>query len=252
MQEHPDETLLLFDIDGTLTEPLQPMSEEMITQLESLKNKGYSLALVGGSSSDMISKQLGDSLSLFKYVATENGAITFHEGLPIMETTLGKWVGMDKVFELIIKINEELGKLQLPFVRPRQIDTRVLSINICPCGRDCSLEERKIFAAYDAEHKIREKLIKTLTPSLEALDMCCTIGGQISFDIYPKNFNKTVCLQCVRYSHFPDTRLKYKNIHFFGDKTHPGGNDHELYNHPDVIGHSVKSPSHTLEILKEF
>lgn len=252
MQDIPNETLLLFDIDNTLTAPLQPMSDKMVAELQRLKAKGYSLSLVGGSSPDMISKQLESQLSLFKYIAAENGAQVFHEGIPIMETTLGKIIGMDNVFQLIIQINNHLKDLKLPFIKSNQIDIRIATVNVAPCGRDCSLEERAAFAAYDAEHQVRKKLIEALQPTLDRMNLRALLGGQISFDIGPKGFDKTMCLQCVRYSHFPDTRLKYKNIHFFGDKTDPGGNDYELYNHHEVIGHSVENPNHLLMILKTF
>jgi phosphomannomutase len=39
-----------------------------------------------------------------------------------------------------------------------------------------------------------------------------SIGGQISFDVFPHGWDKTYCLQfCVGYD----------EIHFFGDKTQP-------------------------------
>jgi phosphomannomutase len=47
-------------------------------------------------------------------------------------------------------------------------------------------------------------------------------GGQISFDVFPIGWDKTYCLQFVEKS-------GYKEIHFFGDKTHKGGNDYEIF-----------------------
>lgn len=38
-------------------------------------------------------------------------------------------------------------------------------------------------------------------------------GGQISFDVFPVGWDKTFCLQFVKDE-------GYKEIHFFGDKTH--------------------------------
>ena len=49
-----------------------------------------------------------------------------------------------------------------------------------------------------------------------------SIGGQISFDVFPNGWNKTYCLR------FLD---EYEEIHFFGDKTFEGGNDYEIYEH---------------------
>ena len=48
-----------------------------------------------------------------------------------------------------------------------------------------------------------------------------SIGGQISFDVFPKGWDKTYCLQFVEGE-------GYDEIHFFGDKTYEGGNDFEV------------------------
>jgi len=34
----------------------------------------------------------------------------------------------------------------------------------------------------------------------------------------------------------------FDEIHFFGDKTYAGGNDHEIYEDERVIGHTVANP----------
>ncbi len=44
----------------------------------------------------------------------------------------------------------------------------------------------------------------------------------------------------------------FKEIHFFGDKTSPGGNDHEIYEDSRTIGHTVSSPEDTIAQLKEL
>lgn len=64
-----------------------------------------------------------------------------------------------------------------------------------------------------------------------------SIGGQISFDVFPKGWDKTYCLQFLE---------EYNEIHFFGDKTHKGGNDFEIYSDNRVVGHSVKTPEETI------
>ena len=44
----------------------------------------------------------------------------------------------------------------------------------------------------------------------------------------------------------------FKEIHFFGDKTMPGGNDYEIFEDPRTIGHTVASPDDTVRICKEL
>lgn len=83
-----------------------------------------------------------------------------------------------------------------------------------------------------------------------------SIGGQISFDVFPKGWDKTYCLRHVEAENpeaggLPDG-VHYTTIHFFGDKTFEGGNDWEIYNDPRVTGHSVKGPEDTMAILQEM
>ena len=44
----------------------------------------------------------------------------------------------------------------------------------------------------------------------------------------------------------------FKEIHFFGDKTASGGNDHEIFEDLRTIGHTVTSPEDTMDQLKKL
>jgi len=44
----------------------------------------------------------------------------------------------------------------------------------------------------------------------------------------------------------------FDEVHFFGDKTFEGGNDHEIFVHPRVIGHTVTCPEDTVKQLREL
>lgn len=56
---------------------------------------------------------------------------------------------------------------------------------MCPIGRNCSQQEREDFFAYDVEHKVREKFVKVLEEKFKDFDLKFSIGGQISFDVFP-------------------------------------------------------------------
>jgi HAD superfamily hydrolase (TIGR01484 family) len=82
-----------------------------------------------------------------------------------------------------------------------------------------------------------------------------SIGGQISFDVFPTGWDKTYCLQHVEAEADSSKGLsgiQYKTIHFFGDKSFKGGNDYEIYNDPRTTGHAVKGPEDTMKILREL
>lgn len=78
-----------------------------------------------------------------------------------------------------------------------------------------------------------------------------SIGGQISFDVFPTGWDKTYCLQHVA-TEKNLSGVEYTTIHFFGDKTDKGGNDYEIYEDERTTGHSVKNPEDTMRILKEI
>lgn len=99
------------------------------------------------------------------------------------------------------------------------------------------------FFEYDKEHKIREKFVAACQEQFTDMGLHFSIGGQISFDVFPKGWDKTFCLGLVD---------KYREIHFFGDKTHPGGNDYEIYEDPRTIGHRVTSPEDTKQQLLDI
>jgi len=114
-------------------------------------------------------------------------------------------------------------------------------LNVSPIGRNCSRDERNAFEEFDKEHKIRENFINAIKEEFPDLPLTYSIGGQISFDVFPTGWDKRYCLK------FLDD---YDEIHFFGDRTAPGGNDHEIFSSERTIGHTVKDPSDTIAQLE--
>ena len=78
-----------------------------------------------------------------------------------------------------------------------------------------------------------------------------SIGGQISFDVFPTGWDKTYCLQHLE-TEKSISGTEFSTIHFFGDKTYKGGNDWEIYDDERTTGHAVSSPEDTMKILKEL
>lgn len=124
-------------------------------------------------------------------------------------------------------------------------------INVSPLGRNATNQERNDFNLFDKEHKIREKFVAVLQERFSDFGLTFSIGGQISFDVFPAGWDKTYCLQHIELEK-KISGVDYKTIHFFGDKTDKGGNDYEIYQDERTVGHSVKNPEETMEILKEM
>ena len=101
------------------------------------------------------------------------------------------------------------------------------------------IEERKEFELYDKvpnlrrtptllylfiltqKHGLRSAFVKVLQEKFADYGLTFSIGGQISFDVFPTGWDKTYALRHVEDEGFEE-------IHFFGDKTYkvPVFNEH--------------------------
>eukprot|EP01119_Soliformovum_irregulare_P019793 TRINITY_DN6337_c0_g1_i1.p1 TRINITY_DN6337_c0_g1~~TRINITY_DN6337_c0_g1_i1.p1 ORF type:complete len:249 (-),score=64.43 TRINITY_DN6337_c0_g1_i1:38-784(-) len=239
-----DKVLILFDVDGTLCEPRKKAVAEMIQTLQDVR-KNYTIGIVGGSNLPKIEEQLLDALTLenFDYVFSENGTVAYKAGKLLAQKSVQEWMGQEKLNRFNRFVLRYLSQLDIPITTGTFIEHRRGMINISPIGRNCNQQERDAFEVFDKEHKIRENMIAALKKEFDGvLDLQYAIGGQISFDVFPTGWNKTFCLQYVP---------EFETVHFFGDKTDVGGNDHEIYSHDRVSGNSVKSYHDTLAHLRQ-
>ena len=243
-----NDTLVLFDVDGTLSASRKKANPEMIKLvLENLKAKA-NIGIVSGSDLSKTSEQLGDNIiNEYDYVFSENGTVAYHNGQLIARESIAKFLGEQKVGEFTSFCQVYMGKLELPIKRGNFIEHRNGLINLCPPGRTVSQQHRDEFGELDKEKHIRKDFVKALKEHFKGekdLGLNYAIGGQISIDAFPHGWDKRFCLKYVE--------GKYKVIHFFGDQTAEGGNDHEIFNDPRTVGHTVQNPDDTMKQLKEI
>lgn len=235
-----EKTIFLFDVDGTLTKSRQVITTEMSDFLRKLLGD-VAVGLVGGSDLCKIEEQMGGANTIqdFDYVFPENGLVALRKGKEFAKESLLHFVGEEHLQEFINFCLHYVADLKLPQKRGTFIEFRNGMLNVSPIGRNCSQTERDNFEKYDRVHKIRETFVNVLREKFTHIDFQYSIGGQISFDVFPKGWDKTYCLQHL-------LKDGFKTIHFFGDKTFKGGNDYEIYEDPRTVGHSVKSPADTV------
>ncbi|ODQ67058.1 eukaryotic phosphomannomutase [Nadsonia fulvescens var. elongata DSM 6958] len=239
------DTLVLFDVDGTLTPARLEISPEMKQLLAELRQKVV-IGFVGGSDLAKQVEQLGATvLADFDYCFSENGLTAYKSGLELASQSFIGWIGEEKYNKLIKFVLHYLADLDLPVRRGTFVEFRNGMINISPVGRNASTKERNDFEKFDLERGLRAKMVDALKAEFPDYGLTYSIGGQISFDVFPQGWDKTYCLQHVSNENF-------KEIHFFGDKTYKGGNDYEIYEDSRTIGHSVTKPEDTMKILKEL
>uniref|UniRef100_A0A182R108 Phosphomannomutase n=1 Tax=Anopheles farauti TaxID=69004 RepID=A0A182R108_9DIPT len=249
MEQTRDDLLILFDVDGTLTTPRQPITEEMKSFLYQSVLPRATLGVVGGSDLDKMCEQLNgqEFLQKFDYVFPENGLVHYEAGKAMGKMSISQHLGEDVLKRFINFCLHYIADLELPIKRGTFVEFRNGMLNISPIGRNCSTEERKEFEAYDRTHRVRQTMIDRLREQFAEVDLTYSIGGQISFDVYPVGWDKTFCLR-----HVAKRPKPFREIHFFGDKTSPGGNDYEIFSHSQTIGHTVVSPDDTRKQLAEL
>eukprot|EP00941_MAST-03F_sp_MAST-3F-sp1_P004486 g4486.t1 len=237
--------IVLFDVDGTLTPARKTVTPDIIAMLHALR-KHCLIGYVGGSDLVKQKEQLGENmLDLFDFGFSENGLCAFRDGQPLASQTFAKFIGEEKMKKLVNFCLAYMAKLDLPVKRGTFIEFRTGMINVSPIGRNCSKEERNAYEQYDLKHNVRKDFVAALEKEFAGDGIKFSIGGQISFDVFPEGWDKTYCLRFLE-------DLDLQEIHFFGDKTYKGGNDYEIYHHERVQGHAVKSPDDTLRIVNEL
>lgn len=245
MTEQNKRVLVLFDVDGTLTEPRKVVSPETIEYLKELR-KHIKIGVVGGSDLAKQKEQLGDSPNLFDYCFSENGLLAYKDGEKIGQTSIVDHLGEVKLKSIINWALRYIADLDIPVKRGTFVEFRQGMLNLSPIGRNCSREERNEFEKFDLANNIRKDMVAKMKKEFADLSMTYSIGGQISFDVFPTGWDKTYCLKYLPEGDFDE-------IHFFGDKTFEGGNDFEIFTSPRTIGHSIDDadPMTTLKKLAE-
>ena len=127
-------------------------------------------------------------------------------------------------------------------------------INVSPVGRNANQKERDEYEKFDLQTGIRKEMVNKLQEAFPDLGLTYSIGGQISFDVFPKGWDKTYCLRHVEAeaNRTDGQAVDYKTIHFFGDKAYEGGNDWEIYSDERTVGHAVEGPDDTMRQLREL
>ena len=243
--------IFILDIDNTLTPARQPMTEEFCEFFTFFLNRNK-VHLISGSDIEKIKEQVP------LYILRNTESVHACSGNQIWipkdgELTLFSeekwWPGEDLLWELNKILDESVYPLQVG----NHIESRVGSLNFSVAGRNSTKSQRDAYEKWDKGYGERKAIVKRLLDNFGHID--CSIGGQISIDIYPKGKDKSQFLNWLYDSKtfFPHTGGD--GLVFFGDKC-IDGNDKTLAR--SIIDsdcgsfHNVKDHKETLEILKGF
>jgi len=251
--------LILFDVDGTLTESREHLKTKMLKALRALCRHAE-IGFLTGSGLEYIKEQLWPALNdpIIKhnchllpcngteYLITEGDEeIIFN---PISKALMEEEIGSGMLQELMKLLCELQAQIVNEYKIPLAggfIQNRQSMINWCPIGRTSQKDARQAFKILDDKLGIRRKYFDILNAEMkkQKISLISKLGGDTSFDIYPHGWDKTYAL-----NHFNE---KEWNFWFVGDRCYPAGNDYEIFEHLKETGRAFETsgPQETLEII---
>ena len=253
-------SVVLFDMDGTLTEPRSSLDKGLVPVLEELSDIAE-IGIVTGSDFEYLKQQIGFLMDRSKiryklHLLPCNGTkyypppVTASDSHILRsEKDMLEELGAENFRRLmadILEVQEHISKLRIPLTG-HFVDYRGSMINWCPIGRNANKRQREEFISMDAGRtpSLREKYLIRLKIKIDYItkNVVCKLGGDTSFDIYPLGWDKTYAL-----NHFRN----HKEIFFVGDRCQPNGNDYEIYSALGNKAFETISTEHTQEIVKDI
>ena len=243
--------IVLFDMDGTLTPPRGDFHLDLMEPLHRLSRLS-DIGILTGSGNKYIKQQLlpliNNPIRNKIHLLPCNGTIYYRPKRFAAGNDFPK-------FDLIHKCDmvDEMGielfnSLMKELISRHFIDYRDSMINWCPIGRNATQAHRAEFKKFLKKNPnfrdVQISILKERGSIIGFTDkLTFKLGGDTSFDIYPKGWDKSYALR-----HFSDL-----TVWFVGDRCTGSGNDKEIY---DILkkesrAFETTSPAHTAEIIDD-
>jgi phosphomannomutase len=252
-------TICLFDMDGTLTEPRKDIKQNMIAALRKLSDHA-TIGIVTGSDFDYVMQQCSalfdvggvptDRIEIFPcngtkhYTWKNNCHEIVHDVNMIAEIGQKNYNYMVQTllsYQLMLSVKHDL-----PYTGTF-LHYRGSMLNWCPVGRQAGDVERKAWVDEDTEHKIREAFLRRIDTAIaeNKISLTAALGGSTSFDIYPTGWDKTYVMNHLN---------AYDKIYFVGDRCQEGGNDKALYDllQIDNASFETEGPEQSISIIENL
>jgi phosphomannomutase len=239
-----EKKIIIADVDETICESCQVISDEMAERISNLIDKGYEFAFISGtglkSLQRMISSKLINKHHILATTGTNYALMNKNEEERIYNHSLS----IDEKKEILLCFDQLIEHFEIKSMTTKedQVQDRESQITLSAIGRHA---QKELKAKYDPNGEIRQIWVEFLKKDLgEKYDI--KIGGTTSVDVTKKGLDKEWGIREFLKHH----GLGPERVIFFGDKLYPGGNDAPAANVVDCI--SVKNPLETLEKLKEL
>ncbi len=211
--------LIAFDLDGTLTQHKTPLEEQNRRVLDELRERGFSLLMVGAGQCMRIFRQMGqypiDIIGNYgmQYSRYDPGAGTLRP-----------------VFDVSVPCDRPETERRVAGLREKYGFTafRGESVEFHPSG--CvtfpilgTQAEPQAKLAFDPDRSIRRRIYAEVAACFP--EYTVFVGGTSSFDMAPKPYNKYYALAQL----CAERGLRHDEVVFVGDDYGVGGNDEAVY-----------------------
>jgi hydroxymethylpyrimidine pyrophosphatase-like HAD family hydrolase len=259
-----EETVLLFDIDNTLTPPRKPLREPMAKILNCLSVPFH---VAAGSHLELLQDQFFDPLYQFGFrkqfdAFLSNGGIHYrcdYSNGVTMEVVstfdIREYLGEANYRFLmsVLERTQQMPEFRLPPDLKVMGDTvayRGSMVNFVPIGRIKGYSQeyhhnRDRFIEFDRAEGYRRKVIehlkRELSPLIEEKQLSISLGGQTSFDICIVNKDKARAVWTLLES-------GARRVIFFGDALFDGGNDAPIREIVERWASAAPCPLETIQV----
>ena len=240
--------LVMFDLDGTLTESKQPITEAasaLLARLLAVTN----VAIVSGGALAQFLKQVVARLPV--EAALNNLYLLPTSGAALYEFRDDGWRKVyeerlserekDSVEAAIILAIEETGIIDLK--EPawgERVEYRGSQVTLSALGQDAPIAEKK---AWDPDHAKRRALQAAIGARLP--EFLVSMGGATSIDVTRRGIDKAYGIRklCERLC------IRERDALYVGDELRSGGNDEAVYK-TEVTAKNVADPAETMELIE--
>jgi len=216
--------LIVFDLDGTLTESKSNLDEEMATILCNLLEE-WKVAVIGGGARKQFQKQFLAYLRCPK-MRLENLFILPTSGASFFRFQKNNWKRVyqyhlsqkekTKIYIAFKKAFKEIGYVKPKKTYGKIIEDRESQITFSALGQKAPLAQKE---EWNQKNDVRRRLKKTLEKYLPGFEV--RLGGLTSIDITKKGLNKAFGVKEI----IKSLSLSKKDVVYIGDALYKGGND---------------------------
>lgn len=238
---------IIFDLDGTLAESKQPLTEKMASLVAKMLATVPVAVISGGAFSQFLKQVVArlpvDANLSNLYILPTSGAALYEfrndDWKKIYEERLSE-KEKDVIETAMRAAAQETGLID--FSTPaygERIEYRGGQVTLSALGQQAPLEIKK---EWDPSHTKRHELQAKLAERLPQFSV--GIGGITSIDVTKRNVDKAYGIRklCER------LRIKESDALYVGDELESGGNDEAVYK-TDVPTKSVKGPADTERLI---